>query len=279
MKIARVFPRKTNGSPTDELAFFDYPPMLDLPEVDEVHVSCTFTYDRAKAEQLARAWKVLGVPVKVGGPAYNDQGGEFTPELYLKKGYVITSRGCNNNCWFCSVPKREGKLRELEIKDGWVVADNNLLQCSVKHILNVFEMLLKQPYKAEFTGGLEAKLLKFWHVELFKGIKPKSLYFAYDTPDDLEPLIEAGKLLKEAEIDIHSRIPMCYVLVGYRGDTFEKAEKRLTQTLDAGFIPFAMLYKDEQGNENKEWRKFSRNWVRPILVYMRHKGYFKRGDT
>lgn len=50
MRIARVFPRRTNATPTDALAFVGDPPMLALPAVDEVHVSCTFTYDRAEAE-------------------------------------------------------------------------------------------------------------------------------------------------------------------------------------------------------------------------------------
>ena len=118
MKIARVFPRKTAATPDDPLAFFGPQLMLALPEIDEVHVSVTFTYDRPKAEALAYQWEMVGVPVKVGGPAYNDPAGEFTPGLYLKHGYTITSRGCNNHCWFCMASQREGCLRELEIKDA-----------------------------------------------------------------------------------------------------------------------------------------------------------------
>ena len=61
----------------------------------------------------------LGVPVHMGGPAFNMPGGDFVPGMYLKKGYVITSRGCPNRCWFCSVPRREGgRLRELPITEG-----------------------------------------------------------------------------------------------------------------------------------------------------------------
>jgi hypothetical protein len=85
MKIARVFPRKTNATPDDDLVFFDGPPLLTLPEVDEVHVSVAFTYDREKAESLAYQWEQIGVPIKVGGPAYNDPGGVFVPGMYIKK--------------------------------------------------------------------------------------------------------------------------------------------------------------------------------------------------
>lgn len=44
MKIARVFPRVTKATPKDEYTFFtEEPPLLIMPEVDEVHISCTFT--------------------------------------------------------------------------------------------------------------------------------------------------------------------------------------------------------------------------------------------
>lgn len=79
MKIARVFPRKTTATPTDDFCFFDVPPTLLNLVIDEVHVSVAFTYDKSKAEWLADQWNVLGVPVKVGGPAYNDRGGGVYP--------------------------------------------------------------------------------------------------------------------------------------------------------------------------------------------------------
>jgi len=151
--------------------------MLYLPEIDEVHVSVTFTYDIPRAEELAYQWEVAGVQVKIGGPAYGDYTKDFTPGLYLKKGFIITSIGCPNNCWFCKVPKRAGKLKELEIKEGHILQDDNPLACSEPHIKAVIEMLSRQKEKAEFRGGLEAKLLKPWHVELIQGIKPKSIFF------------------------------------------------------------------------------------------------------
>lgn len=267
IRIARVFPRKTAATPVDDLVFFDVPPLLTLPEIDEVHISVAFTYDMAKSEWLARQWESVGVPVKIGGPALNEKGGEFVSGRYLKKGYVITSRGCPNRYWFCSVPKREGyQLRELPIVEGWNVLDDNLLACSDDHIRKVFEMLKSQPEKPIFTGGLEAKILKPWHAELLKSVGTKRMYFAYDTPDDYEPLIEAGKTLQDAGFTVESHSMSCYVLIGYPQDTFEKAEKRLIQTVQAGFVPYAMLYRDKNGEVDQTWRKFQREWCRPAIV-------------
>lgn len=266
MRIARVFPRRTKATPDDELAFTTTPPK-QLPEIDEVHVSVAFSYDMEKAEQLAEAWRKVGVPVKMGGPAFNEPGGDFIPGLYLKKGYVITSRGCPNRCPHCSVPEREGyTLRELPVNDGWNVLDDNILACSETHIKEVFDMLKNQSEKPVFTGGLEARLLKPWHVELFRESKTHRMYFAYDSPSEYEPLVEAGKLLRDGGITKASNYAKCYVLIGYKGDTFEKAEKRLRDTWAAGFVPYAMLYRDKSGEVSKEWSDFQRLWVRPQIV-------------
>ena len=66
-KIARVFPRRTRATPTDSLTFVGDPPLI-RPEIDEVHVSVTFTWDLPEAERLADSWGRF-YPVKVGGPA------------------------------------------------------------------------------------------------------------------------------------------------------------------------------------------------------------------
>jgi hypothetical protein len=268
-QIARIFPRRTKATPDDSLAFVDcQPPLLIMPDVKEVHVSVTFTQDIGKAEWLAEAWRAAGVPVKVGGPAYNVPGGMFTPGKYLKKGYVITSRGCYNRCWFCSVPAREGyTLRELPIMEGWNVLDDNLLACSDAHIHAVFDMLAAQKEKAVFTGGLEAKLLKPWHAKRMREIKALRMFFAYDTPDDYEPLVAAGKIMRQEGHTVQSHKLRCYVLIGYKGDTIEKAEARLTQTILAGFVPYAMLYQSgQQDAPELMWRQYQREWIRPAIV-------------
>ena len=235
-------------------------------EADEVHISVTFTWDLSEAERLEKEWKHIA-PVKIGGVATGQKGENFTPGMYLKDGYVITSRGCNNRCWFCSVWKREGGVRELPVTEGWNVLDDNLLACSDNHIKAVFAMLRgqKKNHRIEFTGGLEARLLKQWHVDELIKLKPKDMFFAYDTPDDREPLYEAGKILKRSGFKI--RDPMrAYCLCGYPKDTFEKAENRFIDCIKAGFMPMAMLYRDNKGLRDPNWAKFTRQWIRPAIV-------------
>jgi hypothetical protein len=126
-------------------------------------------------------------------------------------------------------------------------------------------MLKRQKNKAKFTGGIEAKLLMAWHCELFADLKPEYIYFAYDTEDDYEPLRDASILLQKHNIMSGHRC-MCYCLIGHPKDTFEEAEKRITRVVQLGFMPFAMLWRNENGEYKREWRQFQRQWANPIIT-------------
>lgn len=178
-RIIRVFPTKTNATPTDELVRIRETPSF-FDEADEVHVSVTFTWDIPIAEWLAKQWEPVAT-VKIGGPAYNEPGGDFIPGMYMRHGYV-------------------------------------------------------------------------------------SLFFAYDTPNDLDPLVEAGKMLIEAGFTKSSNSMRCYVLCGYKGDTFEKAQTRMGEAWRAGFMPMAMLFRDLEGKYSTDWRRFQRQWANPTIT-------------
>jgi hypothetical protein len=263
VKIARVFPRRTNATPDDDLVFFN-PPGLFTPEVDEVHVSVTFTWDMKNAEALAKSWETVA-PVRIGGPAFGKPSGEFIPGRYVRDGYTITSRGCPNRCWFCSVWKREPELIELEVHDGWNVLDDNLLACSESHIRKVFDMLKRQKHSIDFTGGLEAAILKPWHIDLLTELNPRQMFFAYDTEEDLEPLRVAAKMLSSAGFS--KRKMRCYVLIGYPGDKITAAERRLRYVQELGMTPFAMPYRLPSGVVSMEWKRMGRLWQRAEILF------------
>ena len=263
--IARVFPRRTKATPTDDYSFIGEPGLFTPDDIAEVHISVSFSWDLAEAERLAESWRRIA-PVKIGGPATGARGEAFEPGVYLQAGYVITSRGCPNRCWFCGVPGREGEVRELPIREGRNVLDDNLLACSRPHVEAVFDMLEAQKGPVKFTGGLEAKRLEPWHVGRLKDLRPKEIFFAFDTPDDLEPLIEARRLFRAAEYGNRNNL-FCYVLIGFPGDTFAAAEDRLKKITRLDMCPMAMLYRDRAGGKPDDWRKFQRAWARPALIF------------
>jgi len=274
IKIARVFPRKTQATPEDALSFVGAPPVSGV-ECDEVHISVTFTYDLPKVEELEKSWKHIA-KVRIGGPATKDNRGEFTPGKYLKNGYVITSRGCPNHCAHCLVPRRFGQLEELKIKLGWIVQDDNVLACSYDHLVGVFLMLQKYKSLSELRG-IEAKLLTVRHCELIAGLLPKQVFFACDTEDAIKPLRTAMELMRDCDSKFRCNISSrnrnrCYVLIGKDNETKENAERRLVDVYKAGFLPFAMLFTDENGNKDASLRSIQRCWSRPAIIRSMMKG-------
>jgi len=263
--MLRVFPRRTNATPDDEHVRIGYPEMWDKP--DKVNISVSFTWDIPKAESMYKTWSQIA-PTEMSGPALGDHGDEFEPGMYLKKGYTITSRGCPNRCWFCDVWKREGNIRELKVKEGNNILDSNLLACSREHQEKVFKMLLLQK-NVRFTGGLEAKRFTLWHCMWLVSLKPRAVFFAYDTPDDYEPLVEATKILR-SQIKRFNNVYRCYVLMGYQHDTIDQARCRLESVVSLGFMPQAMLY-----NRRKDvlWRRFQREWANPTILGTKMRDY------
>lgn len=272
MRIIRVFPRRTNATPTDELAYIGEPDLF--AEADRVMVSVTFDADIPEGVRLEKLWRYVA-PTEIGGPAFGDPGGEFMPGQFLKPGYVITSRGCPNRCWFCKAWRREGGIRELPIRDGWNVLDNSLLACSEPHIKSVFEMLDRQPQRPRFTGGLDAALMKPWIARRLRELKTAGMFFAYDTPHDRDTVATAAEMMWEAGFSKRDRNVRCYVLIGYSGDTFADAERRLRETISWGLFPMAMLYRAGQEAPQKEWRRFAREWARPYLIALKTYGQEK----
>jgi len=266
-RIIRVFPRETSGTPRDDGVRVNCLPEL-WDNADTVLVSVTFDSDRSLGETLAKEWECVAKDVRIGGPAYDDPGGEFVPGLFLRDGYTITSRGCPGKCPGCKVPEREGAIRLLPIRDGYMLQDNNILACPEDHQRNVFAMLGRQSRRPQFTGGLESRLLKPWHVDEFCVLNPLSLWFAYDKKGDYAPLRKAVAMLREAGL-METRRVYCYVLIGMPGDTLEAAQNRCQQVARLGVFPQSMLLNggdDITTATLKEWRSLHREWASKIIV-------------
>jgi hypothetical protein len=267
--IVRVFPRRTAATPDDGNAFVGDPP-FEVPRGLEVHVSCCFTWDRPEAERLAIAWARTDVSVKIGGPAYGDPGGEFVPGKYLKPGYVITSRGCPNNCGFCMVPEREGKFRPIPIRDGYDVLDNNLL-ADKEHAKKVIAMLRAQKHPARFSGGLQpARLLDGWFLSELANTRFEVAFLAYDLPQHKNTVERAAGLIREifkhrSESWIRHKFGV-YVLCRYLpNDTVEKAEGRCGWVRGLGITPFPMIWRPDMTSNLEDvtyWKRCLWKWLR-----------------
>lgn len=137
-------------------------------------------------------------------------------------------------------------------------------------------MLKRQKQRPVFSGGLEPEYMTAEKAALLVECKPKTLYTAYDTLDDYEHLRNMAKLLWEAGLSRRSNTVKCYMLCGYPEDSMEAAEKRARQIMELGFLPFAMLYRGEDGETDREWRKFQREWANAVIVGRKFVDYWKK---
>lgn len=270
--ILRVFPNRTNMTPTDRLAFVGDPPFaLFRPPADEVHVSVAFIWDIEGGRRLAEAWGQFYPVVKLGGPAFGSPVDEFISGRYIQSGVTFTTRGCNNSCPWCLAWCREGRLVELDpIVPGHTVQDNNLLQASRAHLDRVFAMLRQQPKPITFAGGLDVDLIDDWVVDRLGELRIRRLFVSADTLEALGPL--------RAALDKLAFLPYetvrVYVLVGHRGETVDQARARLEAVWSMGRMPFAQYYRPPDVVKRappKEWAKLVKVWSRPAIMKAIHR--------
>lgn len=262
--IIRVFTERTSYTPEDNYTFIGMPPLI-IPEHKEVHISCTFTWNKEYAKELAFQWEIrTNKPVKLGGVAFGSPAEEFTQGMYIKPNIIFTTRGCNNNCPWCIVPKLEGQLRELPICQGNIIQDNNFLQANKSHKNKVYDMLKTQKGIC-FKGGLEADLLDDDFVNNITRLRIKELWLACDTDSHIATFQKACDKLRRAGFN-RNKIS-CYVLS--EGKDMEKDEARTRAVYEAGAMPFMQLYRNFSNTKtayDKEWSAFARMWQRPAAI-------------
>ena len=117
--------------------------------------------------------------------------------------YIFITRGCIRNCWFCLVPKYEGKLRECNpdlskmIKHKKVkFLDNNILAYE-KHC-EVFQYLIDNNIRCEFNQGLDFRLVNDENLMLLSKLNYMGEYiFAFDDPKYEKLLNQKVSLIKK----------------------------------------------------------------------------------
>jgi len=270
MKILRVFIRKTSQTPDDDYVRIGMPDLFMPKDVDEVHISTIFSWDIEKALRLKRNYEQYYPKVLAGGPAFADGNydPQFTSGRYVKKGITITTRGCNFNCPFCLVDKKEGKFREINIEPGNIIQDNNILLANKNHLNKVFQMLKTQK-GIRFLGGLDKRLLKDWHIEELRSLSIKELWLAFDSWDNKKEFVRVINKLKKAGFN-RNKIK-CYVLVGFN-EPIQAGEERLRFVYNCGVLPYVQNYqpvnkkKRFAGENSREDNLFIRRWSRPAII-------------
>lgn len=168
-------------------------------------------------------------------------------DLYKTKiAYGFLTRGCINNCSWCIVPTKEGKIKPnadieefLSNKKQAILLDNNVLAST--HGLEQIEKIIRLGIRVDFNQGLDVRLAfnDKYILDLLAKVKwIRQIRFACDTQSQLEPIIRTTEELNRRGIKPY-RI-FVYTLIKDTND----ALIRLNKLKEIGVTPFAQPYRD-----------------------------------
>ncbi len=122
------------------------------------------------------------------------------PDCDYAIGYI--TRGCPNNCRWCVVPRKEGKIkayrtwRDLVRKDTdkLVLMDNNILAC--EYGIEQLENLIGSKYRIDLNQGIDARLVDDRIADILAKIEwIRFIRFSCDQRSQIEPIIRTVELL------------------------------------------------------------------------------------
>lgn len=225
-----------------------YNPLFSHP--NRIYASKVFTFTPDFHDYAA------GDPEPVrGGTGYDpsvklpDEVEQMIPDYSLYPDFTAAlgflTRGCIRNCKWCIVPKKEGRLREVDDiervaagREEVVLLDNNFLASSPDFVREQLEKAARLRLKIDFNQGLDARLVTPENVRLLAACRwIRYIRFSCDTVAMIEPIRRAVALLREYGF---KREIFVYMLVTDIGD----AETRLRALVDLNVIPFAQPYRD-----------------------------------
>lgn len=181
------------------------------------------------------------------------------PVLALHNPFAtFTSRGCINRCSFCTVPKIEGDLVEL---DEWpirpLICDNNFLATSRKHFDRVIDRLKCAGFPTvDFNQGLDARLFEDYHARRLRELKGIKVRFAFDNAGQETIVVDAVRRARRHGLNDIT----VYVLVGFE-DTPEDAIYRLELLRSLDVLSFPQRYQPLYALEKNEHVDTSRGWT------------------
>ena len=224
--------------------------LADWVEGDTAFVSVAFTWKLQEAFMRCVWYREQGYKVRAGGP------GLFTKPKFLQDVATMggdvsdavahhnpmatfASRGCPVGCWFCIVPKMEGRaftlLPEFTVRP--VLCDNNLSALPAEYQEHIIER-----YKAEgvplldANSGFEPATFTDDVFNRWKEINRGAWRFAYDESGEKEDVRRVMQMLR----DVPAGRKRVYVLIG--NEPIASCLERLNQVREWGGEPHAQPY-------------------------------------
>jgi hypothetical protein len=247
--------------------------LAEWEEGNTLFLSVAFTWKLEEAYQKAQFARAMGMNVRAGGPALflvqmqhriSDiaEIGQSYPDAVFRHNpqATVASRGCDVGCWFCIVPKMEGREYKLlpDFPVRPVLCDNNL-----SGLPPDYQDYIVRRYRETGTPLLDANSgfePQTFTEEVYRRWKPINRgpwRFAYDEMKERDGAIRVMRMLRSEP----QRKKRVYVLIG--NEPFDECMQRIREVLSNGCEPHVQPFIKLNALERKPHVRF--DWTEQRL--------------
>lgn len=245
--------------------------LAEWTEGDTAYLSVAFTWMLDTAYSRACWYRQAGYRVRAGGPGIFTRkhfladvaeiGGDY-PDAIARHNPLATfaSRGCPVGCWFCIVPKMEGKtftlLPDFPVRP--VLCDNNLSALPADYQEHIIARYQQEGVPLlDANSGFEPRTFDDEVLARWRVINRGPWRFAYDDQAERPYVERVMHMLR----DVSSRLKRVYVLIG--NEPVASCLERLNEVIAWGGEPHAQPYIKLNALEKKPHIRF--DWTAQSL--------------
>lgn len=275
---------------------------FDVSDPDMVYASVIFTKNKHKTDGLKAFYPKANI--NIGGSGYNLKKKLPVEIEYLAPTdyslysdcdsyYGFTTRGCIRKCYFCVVPKKEGKFRversvesivsdekmtyygryvepnNLGIPPGGyrkiTLFDNNILS-DKNWFMEVTKHIIDRGLNVDFNQGLDIRLLDNDVAHRLKELKPISIWrFAFDDLSYKHDVLHGLEILEEEGIS--SRRDCQFYVYMHNDADFDSALERCNILREHNTQAYIMINGDLPASERTQRMRDLARWCRPWIFW------------
>ena len=235
--------------------------LAEWTEGDTAFLSVAFTWRLDDAWMRAKFYKALGFKVRAGGPGIftrkhhladvAELGGEAPDAVYRHNPMAtFASRGCPVGCWFCIVPKMEGREFTLlpDFTPRPVLCDNNLSALPSEYQDHIVGRYLATGVPLlDANSGFEPRTFDEDVLVRWKPINKGPWRFASDDFGDREHVARVMKMMDRHHVSQRRR--QVYTMIGH--EPFDVCMERIREIIGWGAEPYAQPFMKLNALEKK----------------------------